>query len=99
MTHRSDNVLEILQLSYENDSSTARYRPGSVGSQAFLDTINTETQARNLQRRLNTFADQGPTAALDRLFQLWQVDDLGVSEQDRKLLRLLAESKQALVRG
>lgn len=51
-------------------------------------------RARNLAQRLNTYANEGPSPALERLFELWGIDDLGVSEQDRALLALLQEAQQ-----
>ena len=51
-------------------------------------------RARNLAQRLNTYANESPIQALERLFELWGIDDLGVSEQDRALLALLHEAQQ-----
>lgn len=43
MTYRNDNIVEILQLSYENENSTARWHGHRSGTQAFLRSIYTET--------------------------------------------------------
>lgn len=51
-------------------------------------------RARNVAQRLNTYANESPLQALNRLFELWGIDDRGVSEQDRALLSLLHESQQ-----
>lgn len=46
-------------------------------------------RGRTLARHLATYPNQGPAEALNRLFGLWGLDDLGLDERDRALLRLL----------
>jgi hypothetical protein len=44
MTHRNDNAIEILQLNYEDDNSTARWHPSATGDQEFLEQIYVSTR-------------------------------------------------------
>lgn len=43
MAHRNDNVLEILQFSYENENSTARWEGGTSGADDFASHLYVDT--------------------------------------------------------
>ncbi len=53
-------------------------------------------RAQTLQRHLETYPDQSPEDALDRLFSLWKMDKQGISEEDRNLLQALAKEGRPL---
>ncbi len=78
--HRNDNVLEILQFSYENDRATAKYAGAAPASDAFLEGLYVDTLLDTALANdiLNDEFDlvlitgnpgDGKTAFLDRLFQ------------------------------
>lgn len=86
-----DEVAHMVEAAYPGWPSETYQRLAVAGRRT--PRIGHE-RARNLARRLNIYANERPGDALGRLFQLWGIDNLGISDQDRGLLRLLNDEQQ-----
>jgi Holliday junction DNA helicase RuvB len=88
-----EEVAQIVELRYPGWAIDVYQRLAVVGRRTPRIALE---RAKSLSMHIKAYGDKDPVAALDRLCILLGIDALGVTDEDRRMLKALADSRQPL---